>query len=78
MNERRGLARFHAPQLVDLNTATQAELMVLRGIGAGRAARIVAARPFASPVELVSRSIISEKMYRAIAAQLQLPPVTRD
>jgi DNA uptake protein ComE-like DNA-binding protein len=63
---------------VNINTATATELMVLRGIGAERAARIVAARPFASPLELVSRSIITEKMYKMIAAQLHLSPVKDD
>jgi DNA uptake protein ComE-like DNA-binding protein len=58
-------------RIVDINTAPQSELIILRGIGLGRAAQIIAARPFKSAHDLVHHGIISERMYAQIAEQLE-------
>ena len=57
-------------QQVDINMATEAELMNLRGIGFGRAARIIAARPFTDTHDLVSSRIIPEGVYLQIVRRL--------
>jgi hypothetical protein len=63
-----GALPLRAP--LNLNTATEREIQVLRGIGRANAARIVAARPFKDAYELVTRGIIPEGIYDKIAASL--------
>ena len=60
-------------RLVDINTAPRERIMVLRGIGPVRATRIVAARPFRSTAELVTRNLLSERLFDRLAAQLTSP-----
>ena len=55
---------------VDLNTATRDQLMALPGIGEATADKIIAARPFKSKNELVSKKIVSEKEYGKISAHV--------
>ncbi len=60
--------------LVDLNSASKAELAGLPGIGDAYAARIIANRPFHDKGELVRKKIIPESTYehmsdRVIAKQ---------
>lgn len=52
--------------LIDLNSATAAELDALPGIGAARSAAIVKGRPYKGKDELVSKSILSESVYAGI------------
>jgi DNA uptake protein ComE-like DNA-binding protein len=60
---------------IDLNRASIEELTeFLHGIGSDRARAIVAARPFRTPDELVSRGILTERRYRRIAAYLTVGP----
>jgi DNA uptake protein ComE-like DNA-binding protein len=51
----------------NLNTADRDELMKLPGVGEATADKIIAARPFKSKHELVSKKIVSRKEYQAIA-----------
>jgi competence protein ComEA len=52
---------------LDLNTATRDQLMSLPGMSAGEADRVIAARPYAEPHDLVARHIISQTEYDRIA-----------
>ena len=52
--------------LVDLNSATAAELDALPGIGAARADAIVKGRPYKGKDELVQKKILSKSVYDGI------------
>ena len=53
-------------KLLDLNTATKAELMKLTGIGEAISAKIIAGRPFKAKNELVSKNIMNQAAYDKI------------
>jgi len=52
--------------LVDLNTATAAELKGLPGITDSDSAKIIRGRPYAEKSQLVSRHVVSEATYDKI------------
>jgi len=58
-----------APKL-DLNSATRDELVKLPGIGEAIADKIIAARPFKSKNELVSKKLVSQAEYNKIASHV--------
>jgi competence protein ComEA len=51
---------------LDINTATEAQLIALPGIGEVRAKGIIAGRPYKGKDELVEKKIISEGEYKKI------------
>lgn len=53
-------------ELVDINTATEAELIALPAIGQVYAKKIIAGRPYARKDELVSKKIMPESSYAKV------------
>ncbi len=67
------------PKPVDINSASQAELKTLPGIGDAQAARIIAGRPYPTKARLASDKILTEAEYFAVragivAVQKKQPP----
>jgi DNA uptake protein ComE-like DNA-binding protein len=57
-------------QKLDLNSATESELARVPGITRRDAHKIVAARPYSSPHELVEKGIVSEQRYSQMRSQI--------
>jgi DNA uptake protein ComE-like DNA-binding protein len=53
-------------ELIDINTATQAQLEPLKGIGPVRAAAIIKGRPYKGKDELVQKKIVPQNVYNDI------------
>lgn len=52
--------------VIELNTAPESELMDLPGIGRGEARKIIAARPYRTRHELVTKGVLSEAEYQKL------------
>jgi competence protein ComEA len=56
--------------LLDLNTATEADLTKLPGINAAKAQAISANRPYHAKNQLVSKGVLSKEEYEAVKGQV--------
>ena len=61
-------AKPAAAALVDLNTATKADLMKLPGVGEAISAKIIANRPYANKAQLLTRKLVNQATYDKISA----------
>ncbi len=56
--------------IVNINTGTSAELDSLPQIGAKRTAKIIAGRPYKSVDELVTKKVLSQKLFDKLKSRL--------
>ena len=56
--------------VVNINSATEEQLVELPGISGGRAQRIIRDRPYGDPQELVSKGTLTQEQYRRISSQV--------
>ncbi len=59
---------------IDINSATEAQLRTLPGIGEADAAKIVQSRPYQTKGELKKRKIVPATTYAAIKGQIVARP----
>ncbi len=52
--------------MVDINTATEAQLKALPGIGDAYAAKIIAGRPYKNKSQLLSKKVLPAKTYSTV------------
>lgn len=57
-------------KLVDINSASRAELKTLPGIGDAEAERIIAARPYPSKAKLAVDNVLSAQAYAALKGRI--------
>lgn len=61
-----------ASSLISLNAASTQQLQLLAGIGEKRAEDIIAARPYSSLEEIVTKAVLTQKIFDAIKKDIKL------
>jgi len=61
----KGAADKAKTRIIDINSASEAELKAIPGIGDAYAAKIVAGRPYANKTQLKSRNILPAPVYES-------------
>lgn len=56
--------------LLDINTATAAQLKALPGVGDVYSAKIIAGRPYTAKNQLVTRGIVPKNVYSGISSKI--------
>jgi competence protein ComEA len=64
------VSRTTQGELLDINSASEKQLMAVKGIGAEYSERIIAGRPYFNQEQLVTRKIIPREIYEAIKDQI--------
>jgi DNA uptake protein ComE-like DNA-binding protein len=64
---KQGMRGGASASTVDLNSATRDQLVSLPGVTPGRARKIIAGRPYATPSDLVSRNILPQSEFDKIS-----------
>jgi competence protein ComEA len=59
-----------ATKLVDINKASRTELKTLPGIGDTEAAKIIAARPFMTKTDLVTKNVLTQQSYDVLRSNI--------
>jgi competence protein ComEA len=65
-SDARSTAAAPKSDVVDINSATAAELKMLPGVGDSDSAKIIQGRPYADKSQLVSKKAVSEATYEKI------------
>ena len=63
-------AKPAASPLLDINSASKADLMNLPGIGEALSDKIIAGRPYANKAQLKSKKVLPDATYDKIAGQI--------
>ena len=66
-----------ATKKVDINTAKLEELKTLHGVTDEIAKKIIAARPFKAPTELVTKKIMTEDSFRKVLPIVTASPTNK-
>jgi len=64
------MASSQGSDLVDINSATKAQLSALPGIGDKYSDKIIAGRPYANKSQLVSKKVLPEGVYSKISGMI--------
>jgi len=65
-------------ELVDINSASDAELKAIPGLGDAYIAKIVVNRPYANKTQLVSKKVLPEAVYEKIKDKVIAKQVKKD
>lgn len=65
-------------ELVDINSATDAQLKAIPGIGDTYATKIIVGRPYANKTQLKSRGILPEKVYEQVKDKIIAKQAKKD
>lgn len=68
--QRRGRSARPGTGLLNINEASQQELMRVLGLDADIAERIVEHRPYPSKLDLLGRMVVPEEIYRSIKSRI--------